>query len=164
MKYYVGRRKSQIVLLSQVYTMMLHFLLSTFSHKVCCARDPVQQQRPRQGADLHLAGHVRAAVSTGEHEEAAASAELQGMEGSLRDVRGQVEQRRAEAASQNSQGAVVKALLAAKASGQIPGIHGRLGTHFLTSSASNQEASWASIIVSCNRLAREALPPYHTLK
>lgn len=69
----------------------------------------------------------RTSVSCGEKEEAAASAELQTVEASLRDVRGQAEQRRAEAASQNSQGAVVKALLAAKASGQISGIHGRLG-------------------------------------
>ena len=110
-----------------------------------------------------MAGRVRAAVSTGEHEEAAASAELQGVEGSLRDVRGQVEQRRAEAASQNSQGAVVKALLAAKGSGQIPGIHGRLGMSFLTASSCKREAFWVSFTVSCDMLTGEALPPNHTL-
>ena len=49
------------------------------------------------------------------------------LEGSLREVRGRVEQRRGEMSQQSSQGAVVKALLAAKASGQISGIHGRLG-------------------------------------
>ncbi len=69
----------------------------------------------------------REAVSDGEKEEQAANAELQGIEGGMRDVRGRVEQRRTEASSLSSQGAVVKALLAAKASGDIPGIHGRLG-------------------------------------
>lgn len=36
-------------------------------------------------------------------------------------------QRRADASAQNSQSEVVQALLAAKAAGDIPGIHGRLG-------------------------------------
>ena len=36
-------------------------------------------------------------------------------------------QRKADAAAHSSQGAVVQALLAVKASGDIPGIHGRLG-------------------------------------
>lgn len=39
-----------------------------------------------------------------------------------------MEQRRATANSQSTAGAVVKALLAAKAAGELPGIHGRLGT------------------------------------
>lgn len=42
-------------------------------------------------------------------------------------VRGTVEQRRATANMQSSAGAVVKALLAAKASGDLPGVYGRLG-------------------------------------
>ena len=51
-------------------------------------------------------------------------------------VRGRAAQRRSEAAAQSSQGGVVKALLAARASGEIAGIHGRLGVpaHRLASS------------------------------
>ena len=51
-------------------------------------------------------------------------------------VRGRAAQRRSEAAAQSSQGGVVKALLAARASGEIAGIHGRLGApaHRLASS------------------------------
>ena len=46
-------------------------------------------------------------------------------------VRGSVEQRRATASMQSSAGAVVKALLGAKASGELPGVFGRLGAHAL---------------------------------
>ena len=42
-------------------------------------------------------------------------------------VRGRAAQRRSDAAAQSSQGGVVKALLAVRASGEIAGIHGRLG-------------------------------------
>ncbi len=42
-------------------------------------------------------------------------------------MRGQAAQRRSEAAAQSSQGGVVKALLAARAAGEIDSIHGRLG-------------------------------------
>lgn len=42
-------------------------------------------------------------------------------------MRGRLEQRRQDTSSQKSQGAVTQALLEAKASGQIPGIFGRLG-------------------------------------
>lgn len=59
--------------------------------------------------------------------EAAAQAEVERLEGALREVRGRVEQRRADANSQASQGAVVKALLEARSRGDIPGICGRLG-------------------------------------
>lgn len=45
----------------------------------------------------------------------------------LREVRGTLAQRKAESSAQSSQSAVVRALLAAKSQGQIPGIHGRLG-------------------------------------
>lgn len=49
------------------------------------------------------------------------------LEGLLREVRGRVEQRRSDINSQQSQGAVVKALLEARSRGEIEGIHGRLG-------------------------------------
>lgn len=52
---------------------------------------------------------------------------MEGLEGQLREVRGRVEQRRAETSSQASQGAVVKALMEARRRGEIEGIHGRLG-------------------------------------
>ncbi len=42
-------------------------------------------------------------------------------------MRGALAQRRADAAAHSSRGAVAQALLAAKALGEIPGIHGRLG-------------------------------------
>lgn len=56
-----------------------------------------------------------------------AEASMQGLEASLREVRGRLHQKKAELDAQASQGAVVKTLMAAKASGQIPGIYGRLG-------------------------------------
>lgn len=59
--------------------------------------------------------------------EAAAAKEVEALEGQLREVRGRVEQRRADASSQASQGAVVKALMEARRQGEIEGIHGRLG-------------------------------------
>jgi hypothetical protein len=52
---------------------------------------------------------------------------VQRLEAGLREVRGKLEQRRQDTSSQKSQGAVAQALMAAKASGDIPGIHGRLG-------------------------------------
>ncbi|KAK9829009.1 hypothetical protein WJX72_003379 [[Myrmecia] bisecta] len=69
----------------------------------------------------------RAEVAAARQQQAEASGEVERLEGALREVRGKVEQRRADASAQSSQGAVVKALLAAKAAGQLPGIHGRLG-------------------------------------
>lgn len=51
--------------------------------------------------------------------------------GDVWQVRGRAAQRRSEAAAQSSQGGVVKALLAARAAGEIAGIHGRLGVHCL---------------------------------
>ena len=52
---------------------------------------------------------------------------MEGLEVSMGELRGKVEHRRGDLSAQASQGAVVKALLAAKAKGNIPGIHGRLG-------------------------------------
>ncbi len=49
------------------------------------------------------------------------------LEGALREVRGRVEQRRGDLSSQQTQGAVVKALLQARDRGEIEGIYGRLG-------------------------------------
>lgn len=59
--------------------------------------------------------------------EAAAAAQVEQLEGQLREVRGRVEQRRSDINSQTSQGAVVKALMEARQRGEIEGIHGRLG-------------------------------------
>lgn len=70
------------------------------------------------------------AVGAAQQEEAAAAAEVEQLNRAVQDVRGQVEQRRADSQAQSSQGAVVKALMAAKSSKEIPGILGRLGnTH-----------------------------------
>lgn len=52
---------------------------------------------------------------------------MQQLESALREVRGRVEQRRADINSQTSQGAVVKALMEARQRGEIDGIYGRLG-------------------------------------
>ena len=49
------------------------------------------------------------------------------LEGALREVRGRVEQRRGDLSSQQTQGAVAKALLQARDRGEIEGIYGRLG-------------------------------------
>ena len=59
--------------------------------------------------------------------EAAAQQQVAELEAQLREVRGRVEQRRADASSQASQGAVVGALMEARRRGEIEGIHGRLG-------------------------------------
>ncbi len=40
---------------------------------------------------------------------------------------GRVEQRRGEAGSRRSAGAIVDALMAARQAGSLPGVHGRLG-------------------------------------
>lgn len=71
--------------------------------------------------------HRQEAASMKRKAEALAK-EAERAETALRDVRGRAEQRRAEATARTSQSAVVAALLAAKAQGQISGIHGRLGT------------------------------------
>jgi structural maintenance of chromosome 4 len=55
------------------------------------------------------------------------TAEVEALESQVREVRGQVSQRKADTNSQVAQGAVVKALMEAKAKGQIDGIYGRLG-------------------------------------
>ena len=55
------------------------------------------------------------------------AAEVGRLEAGLREVRGKLEQRRNDSNSQNSQSAIVQALMKAKSSGQIPGIYGRLG-------------------------------------
>jgi len=61
-----------------------------------------------------------------------AASEVQRLEAGLREVRGKLEQRRQDTSSQKLQGAVAQALMAAKASGEIPGIYGRLGQRFQT--------------------------------
>ena len=58
-----------------------------------------------------------------------AAAEVSRLEAGLREVRGKLEQRRSDSNSQKSQSAIGQALMQAKASGKIPGIYGRLGTH-----------------------------------
>ena len=70
--------------------------------------------------------HHRSAAGALQQEEAAAAAELEQVSKALQDVRGRVEQRRADSQAQTSQGIVVKALMAAKSSKEIPGILGRL--------------------------------------
>ena len=57
----------------------------------------------------------------------AATVEVQRLSTALQEVRGHAEQRRADVAAQSSQGAVVRALMAAKSAGSLPGIYGRLG-------------------------------------
>ena len=57
----------------------------------------------------------------------AATVEVQRLSAALQEVRGRAEQRRADVAAQSSHGAVVKALMAAKSAGSLPGIYGRLG-------------------------------------
>lgn len=59
--------------------------------------------------------------------ETAASSEVERLESSTRDVRGRAEQRRAAASQRASASNVVSALMEARASGAIEGIHGRLG-------------------------------------
>ena len=66
-------------------------------------------------------------MGSAQQQEAAAASQLEQVIKALQEVRGRVEQRRADSQAQTSQGAVVKALLAAKASKEIPGILGRLG-------------------------------------
>lgn len=66
-------------------------------------------------------------MGAAQQEEAAAAAQVDKLSQALQDVRGKVQQRRADSQAQTSQGAVVKALLAAKSSKEIPGILGRLG-------------------------------------
>lgn len=60
-------------------------------------------------------------------EAAEAGAEAERLQGVLREARGVLAQRKADASAQSTQSAVVQALLAARSSGDIPGIHGRLG-------------------------------------
>jgi len=66
-------------------------------------------------------------VGAAQQEEAGAGAEVEVLNKALQDVRGKVQQRRADSQAQTSQGAVVKALMAAKSCKEIPGILGRLG-------------------------------------
>jgi hypothetical protein len=60
-------------------------------------------------------------------EAAEAGSEAERLSSALREVRGALAQRRADASAASSRGAVTSALLAAKASGALPGIRGRLG-------------------------------------
>ena len=97
-----------------------------------------------------LADICRREAEGARKEAAGASAEAEKLQGALREVRGVLAQRRADASAQSSHSAVVQALLAAKAAGEIPGIHGRLG-----------ESTWPSLHWTCCELYRE---PVHTWK
>lgn len=66
-------------------------------------------------------------MTKAQQQDAAAASELEQVTKGLQEVRGRVEQRRADSQAQTSQGAVVKALMAAKTSKDVPGILGRLG-------------------------------------
>ena len=69
----------------------------------------------------------RQEAESARREASEASQEAERLQSALREVRGVLAQRKADASAQSSQSAVVQALLAAKAAGDIPGIHGRLG-------------------------------------
>lgn len=73
----------------------------------------------------------RAHAATARKEAEEAAAEVGRLEAGLREVRGKLEQRRNDSNSQQSQNVISQALLQAKASGEIPGIYGRLGRHKL---------------------------------
>ena len=60
-------------------------------------------------------------------QQATATAEAERLQASVYDVRGRVEQRRGEATSRRSAGAIVDALMAERVAGRLPGVHGRLG-------------------------------------
>ena len=62
-----------------------------------------------------------------QQQQTAASAEAERLQAAVADVRGRVEQRRGEAGSRRSAGAIVDALVAAREAGTLPGVHGRLG-------------------------------------
>lgn len=89
----------------------------------------------------------RAQAERARQAEAAAQAEVGRLEGLLREVRGRVEQRRGDLSSQQSQGAVVKALLEARSRGEIQGIHGRLGAW--PSGAGGGARGWGSCVSAC---------------
>ena len=72
-------------------------------------------------------GPCRQEAEAARREASEASQEAERLQGALREVRGVLAQRKADASTQSSQSAVVQALLAAKSAGEIPGIHGRLG-------------------------------------
>ena len=69
----------------------------------------------------------RQAVGAAQQDETGAASQMEKLNQALQDVRSKVQQRRADSQAQTSQGAVVKALMAAKSSKEIPGILGRLG-------------------------------------
>ncbi len=76
---------------------------------------------------FHILVQCRQAVSAAQQEEAGAASQVEKLNQALQDVRGKVQQRRADSQAQTSQGTLVKALMAAKSSKEIPGILGRLG-------------------------------------
>ncbi len=77
--------------------------------------------------DFNIVVCCRQAVGAAQQEGAGAASQVEKLNQALQDVRGKVQQRRADSQAQTSQGAVVKALMAAKSSKEIPGILGRLG-------------------------------------
>lgn len=70
---------------------------------------------------------LRSQAERAAQREAAAAVQVQMLEASTREVRGRAEQRRNDASQRASQSAVVAALMEARTSGAIEGIHGRLG-------------------------------------
>lgn len=107
-----------------------------------CHQQPPAVPRPAEQSGANGIGELLLAVSAclpplpllcrrqaekARQAEATAAARVQQLEAALREVRGRVEQRRADISSQASQGAVVKALMEARQRGEIEGIYGRLG-------------------------------------
>ena len=83
-----------------------------------------EKEVTQMAGELKVATKAAAAAAEAE---AAAAAKEAAAAGRMREVRGVVEEKRAALRSEQSHGALLTALLAAKASGAIPGIHGRLG-------------------------------------
>lgn len=57
----------------------------------------------------------------------AATADEARLEAELKELRATVQQLRSDVSSQQSQGGIVRALMAAKSAGHIKGVYGRLG-------------------------------------
>jgi hypothetical protein len=69
----------------------------------------------------------RAAAQAAAQEVEAATAEEARLSALLRETRGRLMERRSASVAEANQNSVVRALMAAQASGKISGIHGRLG-------------------------------------
>ena len=92
--------------------------------------------------------HLRSGeAELAQEQQTAASAKAERLQASVADIRGRVEQRRGEAGSQRSAGAIVDALMAARQAGTLPGVHGRLGAWL---------AAFRMAVVSCQCRGRLA--------